>query len=126
MARGKSPTLTEAEQRLMEVLWKSGAATVAEVLASVTSRPAPAYSTVLTTLRILEDKGYVEHVQEGRAFRYRPVVDRGTARQSAVKHLLTRFFEGSPELLLLNLLEREKLSVAELKRLRALIKKGEE
>jgi predicted transcriptional regulator len=122
--RKKSPTLTEAEQRLMEVLWERGESTVAEVVEGVAVRPTPAYSTVLTTLRILERKKYVEHTKEGRAFRYRPVVDRRTARQSAVRHLLGRFFDGSPSQLVLNLIEQEEIGARELKRLRKLIGEG--
>jgi BlaI family transcriptional regulator, penicillinase repressor len=125
--RRKSPTLTEAELRLMEILWAKGEATVADAVAAIPKREALAYSTVLTTMRILEQKGYVAHRQEGRAFVYRPVVDRGEARRSAVKHLLSRFFDNSPELLVLNVIEQERLDMAELERLRKLVdapKKG--
>jgi predicted transcriptional regulator len=84
-----------------------------------------AYSTVLTTLRILERKGYIRHERNGRAFVYRPVVDRGQVRRSAVKYVVSRFFQDSPELLVLNVLEHEKLDPGELKRLRELIERGE-
>ena len=127
MPRKKSPTLTEAELRLMEILWAKGEATVADAVAAIPKREALAYSTVLTTMRILEQKGYVAHRQEGRAFVYRPVVDRGEARRSAVKHLLSRFFDNSPELLVLNVIDEERLDMAELERLRKLVdapKKG--
>jgi predicted transcriptional regulator len=124
MARKKSPTLTEAELRLMRVLWQRGEATVAEVAAAVRS-PAPlAYSTVLTMLRILEHKGYLTHTQQGRAFRYRPIVDQPTARRRAVRHLVSRFFGGSARLLVLNVIEQEKIDVAELRRLRKLVERG--
>jgi len=119
--RKKSPTLTEAELRLMEILWARGEATVADTVGAIPKREALAYSTVLTTMRILEQKGYVTHRQEGRAFVYRPVVDRGEARRSAVKHLLSRFFDDSPELLMLNIIEQERLDMAELERLRKLV-----
>ncbi len=124
MPRAKSPGLTDAELRLMEVVWKKGAATVAEVVESVTSDPQLAYSTVLTTLRILENKGYLVHSKQGRAFTYKPAVERDAARDNALRHLLRRFFDGSPELLLLNLLKSEKISAKELARLRKRI--GEE
>ena len=78
----------------------------------------PAYSTVLTTLRILENKGYVRHIKEGRAFVYQPLVQRQKARETAITHLLRRFFEDSPELLVLNLLEGKKIDEDTLKRLR--------
>ncbi len=77
-----------------------------------------AYSTVLTTLRILENKGYLRHTTNGRAFVYEPIVARHQARENAVSHLLKRFFEGSPELLMLNLIESKKIDAKELKRLR--------
>jgi predicted transcriptional regulator len=118
LARKKSSGLTDAELRLMDVLWERGQATVSEVVEGLPSDVPLAYSTVLTTLRILETKGYLRHTKDGRAFIYRPVVDREQARESAVKHLLGRFFENSPELLMLNLLESNQVAPEELKRLR--------
>lgn len=123
MARKKSTTLTEAELRLMDVLWKGGALTVAGVVEGLEGEPSLAYSTVLTTLRILETKGFVRHTQEGRAFVYEPLVDRGAARRSAVSQLVSRFFDDSHELLVLNLLEDEKIGARELERLRELVNK---
>jgi predicted transcriptional regulator len=121
MARKKSPHFTDAELRLMEVLWKKGSATVSDVLEGLKTKPPLAYSTVITTLRILETKGYVSHKKEGRAFTYQPLIGRDEARQSAITHLLQRLFEGSPELLVTSLFEDRKISTAEMKRLRALI-----
>jgi predicted transcriptional regulator len=119
--RKKSSTLTEAELRLMEILWAKGEATVADVVAAIPKREALHYSSVLTTMRILEQKGYVAHRQEGRAFVYRPLVDRREARRSAVRHLLSRFFDDSPELLVLNVIDEERIDLAELERLRAVV-----
>jgi predicted transcriptional regulator len=116
--RAKSPGLTDAELRLMEVVWKKGVATVADVVDGITSDPPLAYSTVLTTLRILENKGYLVHSKQGRAFVYKPAVEREAARDNAIRHLLRRFFDGSPELLLLNLLESKKVDAKDLARLR--------
>jgi predicted transcriptional regulator len=116
--RKKSLHLTDAELRLMDVLWEKGKATVSEVVDGLPQDVPLAYSTVLTTLRILETKGYIRHTKEGRSFVYQPVVDREEAREGAVKHLLRRFFENSPELLMLNLLESTKIDAGELKRLR--------
>jgi predicted transcriptional regulator len=116
--RTKSPGLTDAELRLMEVVWKKGVATVADVVDGVASDPPLAYSTVLTTLRILENKGYLVHSKQGRAFVYKPAVEREAARDNAIRHLLRRFFDDSPELLLLNLLESKKVDAKELGRLR--------
>jgi BlaI family transcriptional regulator, penicillinase repressor len=119
--RRRSATLTDAELRLMNVLWDGGAATVEEVIQRVDGEPKPAHNTVLTLLRILERKGYVSHGREGRAFRFRPLVDRSGARRTALQYLLNRFFEGSPGLLVQNVLEQERLSGEEIARLRRMI-----
>ena len=123
MARKKSPNLTEAELRLMDVIWEKGQATVGEVVEALPHDLGLAYNTVLTTLRILEEKGYLRHTKakEGRAFVYQAVVGRDEASRSAVRYLVSRFFGNSPELLVLNLLEDEELSAKELRRIRALI-----
>ncbi len=125
MARKKSPNLTDAELRLMDILWERGSATVADVVEGLPKQPPTAYSTVLTIMRILENKGYVRHTKEGRAFIYHPLVGREQARENAVSHLLGKFFENSPELLMLNLIEAKKIDAAELKRLRKLIAEAE-
>ena len=124
MPRPKSQGLTEVEQRVMEVLWSSGNGTVSEVLASVETPKPLAFSTVQTMLRILEQKGYVRHTEEGRAFRYFPLVDKATASRNAVQSVVRRFF-GSPGALALNLLQSENLSPEELARIRALIEQAE-
>ena len=121
MARKESPVLTEAELPLMDVIWARGACTVSEVLDALPNDPPLAYNTVLTTLRILEDKGYLEHEKDGRAFVYRPRVPREQARHSALRLLLSRFFENSAEQLVHNLLQSEKLSAPEIKRLKKMI-----
>jgi BlaI family transcriptional regulator, penicillinase repressor len=123
LARKKSPNLTEAELRLMDVLWDKGSATVGEVADALPAELDLAYNTVLTTLRILEEKGYVEHIKarEGRAFVYSPTVGRDQAGRSAVRYLVSRFFRNSPELLVLNLLKDEELSDKELGRIRNLL-----
>ena len=126
MARKKSPTLTEAELRLMEVLWEKRSATVGEVLAGLPDDTALAYNTVLTTLRILESKGYVVHAESGRAFVYRPLVGRDEARRSATQQLVRRFFDNSPGLLALSLLEQEHIDEEELERLKTLIARSKE
>lgn len=125
MARKKSPTLTEAELRLMEILWEKGAATVSDVVKALPKRLSLAYSTVLTTLRILEHKGYVRHEKHGRAFVYHPVVDRNEACRSAVRYVMSRFFHNSPELLVLNILEDGRIDAEELKRLKKMIEESQ-
>ena len=121
MARKTSSNLTDAELRLMEVLWDKGPATVWGVLESLAAAPRLAYSTVITTLRILENKGYVRHKKDGRAFTYEPLVGRHEARRSAAAHLLEQLFEGSPELLMSSLFEDRKISSEEFERLRRLV-----
>ncbi len=118
MARKRSPALTDAELRLMEVVWRLGSATVSDVVEHLPKKVPLAYSTVLTTLRILENKGYLSHDKEGRAYVYRPLIGRDQAREKALTHLLRRFFEGSPELLMLNLVESRKVDPEALRRLR--------
>uniref|UniRef100_Q01SU7 Transcriptional repressor, CopY family n=1 Tax=Solibacter usitatus (strain Ellin6076) TaxID=234267 RepID=Q01SU7_SOLUE len=127
MARKKSPNLTEAELRLMDVVWEKGEATVSEVAEALPRDLGLAYNTVLTTMRILEEKGFLRHTKskEGRAFVYRAVVGRDEASRTALRYLVSRFFRNSPELLVLNLLEDEELSRKELGRIRALLA-GEE
>ncbi len=120
MARRSSPTLTEAEYRLMDILWDLGNATVAEVHARLEDRPI-AYTTVLSTLTILERKGYVRHTVRGKANVYRARVGREAARRSVIENVLTTFFDGSPRALMLNLLETEQLAPDEERRLRALL-----
>jgi predicted transcriptional regulator len=122
--RKKSPTLTEAELRVMEVLWRLRRATVAEITNALPPPPI-AYNSVLTTMRILEQKQIVAHDEAGRAFAYYPLVEREAAAQSAVGYLLKRFFENNSGELALRLIERERPSDAELNRLRELIERYE-
>jgi predicted transcriptional regulator len=122
MARKKSATLTEVEQRLMEVLWARQNATVAEVLEALPSDYRVAFNTVQTTIRILEQKGYLRHESEGRAFRYYPLVERAEASTSAVDNLLHRFFDGRRARLAINLLESERLSADELAHIERLVR----
>ena len=117
----KSETLTEAELRLMDVLWLKGSATVQQVLDALPQKPALAYNSVLTTLRVLENKGYVKHVKDGRAHIYIPTVERQEATRSEIRHLVTRFFKDSHELLVLNILEDQGIEAKELRRLRQLL-----
>ena len=121
MPPSKSVTLTEAELRLMEVLWQRGSSTVQQVLEALPKKPALAYNSVLTTIRILEKKGYLKHVKDGRAHVYRPVVEREEASRSAISHLAQRFFKNSYELLVLNILQDEEMDAEELSHLRQLL-----
>jgi BlaI family transcriptional regulator, penicillinase repressor len=121
LARSKSATLTEAELRIMNVLWEKGSATVHEVLQGLSTRPSLAYNSVLTTIRILETKGYVKHLKDKRAHVYMPKIDRKDATRSEVRHLVGRFFGDSHEQLVLNILEEGSIDADELARVRKLL-----
>ena len=110
---------TDRELDVMSVLWDAGSATVAEVRERLSDDLA--YTTVLTVLRTLEQKGYVAHIGEGRAHRYRPLVKRAAAGRSALRRLVEKVFDGSPELLMTQLVSDKNLSDEELKRLRKLL-----
>ena len=114
----RSNTLTEAELRLMKILWRRGESAVSDLVAELPEGEALAYNSVLTTIRILEQKGYVEHRQEGRAFVYRPCVAEQEASRSEVRHVLSRFFGNSRERLLLSLLDDSEITPEELQRLK--------
>ena len=111
--------LFDREVEVMEVLWEKGSATVAEVKEAIEDEMA--YTTVLTVLRRLEDKGYVGHEEEGRAHRYFARIERTAARKSAVERLTQKLFESSPGLLLTHLVADRKLSKAELRRLKEMV-----
>jgi predicted transcriptional regulator len=121
LARNKSATLTEAELRIMNVLWERGSATVHEVLQALPEKPALAYNSVLTIIRILETKGYVEHVKDKRAHVYTAKVNRKDATRFEIRHLVNRFFGNSHEMLVLNILEEKSIDPEELARLRQLL-----
>jgi predicted transcriptional regulator len=121
----KSPTLTEAELRLMKILWARGESTVNDIAAALPEKDAIAYNSVLTTIRILEQKGYVQHRKEGRAFYYIPLVAEQEAGSSEVRLLLSRFFGNNREKLLLSLLGDDEVTPEELQRLREAIQQAE-
>src|SRR5271169_7105268 len=122
----KSITLTEAELRLMKILWLRGESAVGDLVAAMPDGEALAYNSVLTTVRILEQKGYVQHRQEGRAFLYVPCVAEHEASRSEIRHMMQRFFGNSRERLLLSLLGDDEISPEELNRLKEAIAKAEE
>jgi predicted transcriptional regulator len=114
----RSITLTEAELRLMKLLWERGESAVSDLVAAMPEGSALAYNSVLTTVRVLEQKGYVSHRQEGRAFLYTPSVAEHEASRSEVRHIMQRFFGNSRERLLLALLGDDEITPAELERLK--------
>lgn len=121
----QSGTLTEAELRIMNVLWAKGSGTVQQVLDSITEKPSLAYNSVLTTIRVLERKGYLRHLKDGRAHVYTPVIGQKEATKSEIRHLVSRFFQDSHELLLLNVLEDRGVEPEELAQLRQMLNRGE-
>lgn len=121
MARSQSATLTEAELRIMNVLWQKGSATVHEVMNGLPAQPVLAYNSVLTIIRILEKKGYLKHLKDGRAHIFVPQVDRAKATRLEVRNVVSRFFGNSHELLALNILEEKGIDAEELQRLRDLL-----
>ena len=121
----QSETLTDAELRVMKVLWGRGSGTVQEVLDSITEKPTLAYNSILTTIRILERKGYVVHSKDGRAHVYVPVVRQQDATRTEIRHLVGRFFGNSHEDLVLNILEDQGIEPEELDRLRKMLDRRE-
>lgn len=117
MARKKSKTLTEGELRIMEAIWDLGKGSVKQVTQKLEGDQPIAYNTVLTMLRILHQKGYVDYEKQGRAFIYFPLVDQQQARSNVLSYLLNKFFDNSPTLLVQNLLDQP-LEKSEIERLR--------
>lgn len=122
MARKKTNTLTNAEHRIMEVIWARGSATVADVVEALEGNDA--YTTILTLMRILTAKGYLSTRKEGRAHVFTPKVDRDTAARKAVHQLLSKFFSGSPSELVLTFLREEELTPEELDKLKEQIRRA--
>src|SRR5689334_24676307 len=121
MPRRQSETLTEAELRVMNVLWSRGPATVQQVQDWLSSDYDLAYNSVLTTIRILEKKGYLKHTKDGRAHIYRPVIAREEAGRCVVRHLVSRFCSNSDHSLLMNLLHVQCLYSGEINALRQIL-----
>ncbi|MBV8114241.1 MAG: BlaI/MecI/CopY family transcriptional regulator [Silvibacterium sp.] len=121
----KSITLTEAELRLMKILWRRGESAVGDLVAAMPDGETLAYNSVLTTIRILEQKGYVTHRQEGRAFIYSPCVEEHEASRTEIRHIMQRFFGDSRERLLLSVLRDEEVTPEELERLKEAIAAAE-
>jgi BlaI family penicillinase repressor len=116
MPRKQTKMLTNAEHRIMEVIWARGSATVADVVAALDGKHA--YTTILTLIRILNDKGYLSRRKEGRAHVFTPTVDRDTVARKATHQLLSKFFAGSPSALVLSFLRDEELTPAELEQIK--------
>ena len=124
MSKALHTVLSRRERQIMDILYRRGRATAAEVMADLPGQPS--YSTVRTQLRVLEDKGHVRHEDDGVRFIYVPALTRQTARRSALRHLVDTFFDGSPEQAVAALLggEGAKLSDEQLQRIAAMIAKA--
>jgi BlaI family penicillinase repressor len=119
MARSSSPTLTEAERRIMGVLWERGEASVRDLTDALEPQYGLAYTTVLTTVRIMADKGYVTFRKAGRAHIYAPALSQEGAQRSALGSVMQSFFGGSPQRLAQQLVADEKLTLDDIEALRA-------
>ena len=124
MPRKTSETLTKAELRIMQVLWQRGPGTVQQVLDALSVEPTLAYNTVLTTIRILERKGYIGHSKDGRAHLYSALVAQEDASRLEIRHLVSRFFGNSHEDLVLNILEDRGIEPKELDRLKKMLERS--
>jgi BlaI family transcriptional regulator, penicillinase repressor len=122
--RGQSKTLTEAELRIMNVLWLKGSGTVQLIMDFLSQKTPLAYNSVLTTIRVLERKGYVKHSKDGRAHVYAALVGQKEATRSEIRHLVGRFFKNSHEQLVLNILEDQGIDAKELDRLRNMLERS--
>ena len=112
-------TLTPRELEIMTILWALGSGTVADVRDRLPDDLA--YTTVLSLIRTMEEKGYLRHEVEGRAHRYHPKIQKQSVRKSALKHLVDNVFQGAPELVMTQLVSDRSLSEDELRRIRQLI-----
>lgn len=121
MRKREQPRLGDLEMRIMNVLWERGTSTVREVLKTLKVKPLPAYTTVLTMLRVMQEKGFVGRDESGRAHRYFAAVPEHRVKGGLLRDLVNTTFRGSPEALLMRLLEEEKLSPEELARVQELI-----
>jgi BlaI family penicillinase repressor len=117
----KMQTLSRREREMMDIIFRAGKATAGEVMEAMTDRPS--YSAVRATLRVLEQKGLLRHEDDGTRYVYRPTLNRDKARQSALDHLMTTFFDGSVANVVATLIERagDDLSDDELDRIEKLI-----
>lgn len=121
MARTKSKILTPAEQRVMDAVWTLKQASVGDVLGIVSATAPVAYTTVMTVLKVLEEKGYVTATRDGRVLVYRAKVSREKAQSQALRHLVGEFFGGSKTALAQHLLHQEDLSHTELQSLEKMV-----
>ena len=121
----RSNTLTEAELRIMRLLWHRGESLISDLVSALPPSAPLAYTSVLTTVRILEQKGYVQHRESGRAFLYSPAVAEHDAIRSEVRHVLHRFFGNSRERLMLSLLGDGQVTPEELATLKSAIAEAE-
>lgn len=121
MARKKTPTLTDGELRIMKIVWELGEATVNDIIEKMPEDSNLAYNTVLTMMRIMEQKEYLKHEKKGRAHVYNALISKTQARLQVVNHMVDSFFNGSPELLVQSLIDDEKLELSDIEKLKKMI-----
>jgi BlaI family transcriptional regulator, penicillinase repressor len=121
MPKKETPRLGELELKILNILWERGPATVREVLEALPRTPRPAYTTVLTMMRLMHEKGYLERKEMGKAHVYAARLREGQIKRGLIRNLVDNVFRGSAEAVLVRLLEEEKLSTVELARVRRLI-----
>jgi BlaI family penicillinase repressor len=113
--------LTRQELQIMKVVWERGSATVKEVCEVMSRNKPTAYTTILTLMGILEDKGALSHVRAGRAYVYKPLLSRHQATRNQVRDVVARFFDGQPEKLIANLLDNETMAPEQLVGVKSLL-----
>lgn len=121
MARPKNNGPTDHELLILNILWKEAPLGVAEILERFPKKPLPAYSSLLTIVRLMEQKGYIKHIKEGKAFLYSPLLKQEHHKKTELKKVADKLFDGSRFDLAVNLLKEEKLSASEIRQLKALL-----
>jgi len=125
MRRIGQPKFGELELRILDILWRRGPSTVREVLEALPRQPRPAYTTVLTMMRLMHEKGYLDRRERGRAHVYQARLREQPTKRGLLRHLIATAFRGSPAALLVRLLEDEHISREELERVKRLIAERE-
>lgn len=123
MARPTASGLTDHELAIMQILWEGSSLTVNEILEQFPREPKPAYTSLLTAVQAMEKKGLVAHERDGKAYRYRPVLQKSKYKKSALRRLLGSVFDDNPYELAVNLLKDEKLGKEEIQKLKLILEK---
>ena len=122
----KHKLLTRVELGYMKILWRKGKLSVQEMQDALPSKKRTRYTTIMTMLRRMEEKGYLAHEERNRAYYYYPILSEQDAKRNTIKTVLQNIFDGKPAELILNLVKEEKLSREEIKEIKKIIKNSEE